>query len=153
GILVALLLPAIQAAREAARRSKCQNNLKQITLALLSYHDAHREFPHGAYTHPVKGNQAEEDGLGWASKILPQLEEQAVYDRLVHNGVTGGGIDYDGNPWQPGIFKAADSAGKRPILGGDSVLDVFLCPSVNLPVQVPDLSFFGLPPLPRRNTG
>ena len=45
GILVALLLPAIQAARESARRSQCQNNVKQLCLALLNYHDTHKEFP------------------------------------------------------------------------------------------------------------
>ena len=50
GVLVALLLPAVQAARESARRIMCGNNLKQIGLAMLAYHDAALEFPKGAYT-------------------------------------------------------------------------------------------------------
>jgi prepilin-type N-terminal cleavage/methylation domain-containing protein/prepilin-type processing-associated H-X9-DG protein len=144
GILVALLLPAVQAARESARRVKCQNNLKQITLALLSHHDAHKQFPLGAYTAAKKNDRYAEDGLGWATKALPFIEEQAVQDRLVHNGVASGPLNYDGDPWQPGIFEAADTAGKRPLGGGDAQLDVFVCPSVDLPTQVPDLTFFGI---------
>src|SRR5262245_56226043 len=96
GILVALLLPAVQAAREAARRAKCTNNVKQITLALLSYHDANKRFPRGTYTNPDKNHLNAEDGPGWATKILPYLEEQAYYDRIVRNGVPG----YDGDPWR-----------------------------------------------------
>ena len=133
GILVALLLPAIQAAREAARRSQCSNNLKQITLALLNFHDAHKEFPQGAYTAQYKNDPFAEDGLGWASKILPYIEEQAIYDRIAHNEIPG----YEKDAWQPGIFQAARAAGKNPLPGGDKVLSAFLCPSVDLPTTVP----------------
>lgn len=144
GILVALLLPAIQAAREAARRAQCQNNLKQITLALLNYHDSAKEFPRGAYTADNKSDFADEDGLGWATKILPQLEEQAVYDQLLHTGLASGSLDFDGDPWHPGIFFIADFKGKKPFAGGDAVVPGFLCPSVDLPTHVPDKSFWGL---------
>jgi prepilin-type N-terminal cleavage/methylation domain-containing protein/prepilin-type processing-associated H-X9-DG protein len=144
GILVSLLLPAVQAARESARRLKCQNNLKQITLALLNFHDTAREFPRGAYTAEKKSDFADEDGLGWATKILPQLEEQAVYDQLHHTGLVSGSLDFDGNPWQPGIFFIANFKGKRPFSGGDAVLPEFMCPSVDLPTHVPDKSFWGL---------
>jgi len=137
GILVALLLPAIQAAREAARRAQCQNNLKQIALALLNFHDSYGEFPRGAYTSIVKND---EDGLGWATKILPHLEEQPLYDRIVRNGLSSGGVNFDGNPWQPGIFGVAYSAGLSPIAGGETVLTAFRCPSVDLPEHVPTSS-------------
>jgi prepilin-type N-terminal cleavage/methylation domain-containing protein len=146
GILVALLLPAIQAAREAARRAQCQNNVKQITLALLGYHDSAKQFPQGAYTaaHPEPNwNDNKEDGLGWATKILPYLEEGAVSDRIVNNGIVSGGVDYNGKPWQPGIFKAAFFAGNSPIPGGDTSIGTFLCPSVDLPTTVPSAEYFG----------
>jgi prepilin-type N-terminal cleavage/methylation domain-containing protein/prepilin-type processing-associated H-X9-DG protein len=89
GILVALLLPAIQAAREAARRSQCANNLKQIGLALLNYHDSKRHFPQG-YTGFVKYTDADDDeapidttpGWNWATEILPYCEEQTLYSSI-----------------------------------------------------------------------
>src|SRR4051812_42101799 len=85
GVLVALLLPAIQAAREAARRTACTNNLKQIALALLAYHDSHGQFPLGAYSAVQEDHLAEEDGLGWATQILPQLDEHPLYDKIKNN--------------------------------------------------------------------
>jgi prepilin-type N-terminal cleavage/methylation domain-containing protein/prepilin-type processing-associated H-X9-DG protein len=146
GILVALLLPAIQAAREAARRTACTNNLKQIALALLNYHDGHKQFPLGAYAAVQEDHPAEEDGLGWATQILPQLEEQAIYDQLEQNTVPG----FQGNPWitnhppgQRGILKVAHDNGLRPITGGETVISSFLCPSVDLPLHVPDSGYFG----------
>lgn len=141
GILVAMLLPAVQAARGAARRMTCSSNLKQISLALLSYHDTYDEFPKGAYT-AEKGSRTE-DGLGWASRILPQLEEQALHDQLVDNGITYNGFDYRGNPWQPYLFSSAQRTGKLPIKGGDAVIASFQCPSVDLPVRIPKGDFFG----------
>jgi type II secretory pathway pseudopilin PulG len=146
GILVALLLPAIQAAREAARRAQCQNNLKQITLALLGFHDTKKEFPQGAYTAAfpdASWQENKEDGLGWATKILPYLEERAISDRIINNAITSGTVDYDGDPWQPGIFKAAFFAGKSPIPGGETSIGAFLCPSVDLPTHVPGAEYFG----------
>ena len=141
GILVALLLPAVQAAREAARRTQCANNLRQIGLALLNFHDTQGEFPKGAYTAEV--GSLTEDGLGWATKTLPFIEEQAVYDRLVNNGISAGGRDYNGDPWQPYIFRTARDAGMLPIPGGETVISGFLCPSVSLPTLVPGGEFFG----------
>jgi prepilin-type N-terminal cleavage/methylation domain-containing protein len=152
GILVALLLPAIQSAREAARRSQCSNNVKQITLALLNCHEARKEFPRGAYTSATPDanwKTNEEDGLGWATKILPYIEEQAVYDQIVRNGIPG----YDGDPWKPGIFKAAIAAGKSPISGCGTPIVTFRCPSVDLPIQMPDGGYFGNPGTMPANAG
>jgi prepilin-type N-terminal cleavage/methylation domain-containing protein len=76
GILVALLLPAIQAAREAARRSQCGNNVKQVALAFHSYHDTNRQFP-------LPGMIANQ--LGWTVSILPQLEQTAIAQAINYN--------------------------------------------------------------------
>jgi prepilin-type N-terminal cleavage/methylation domain-containing protein len=75
GILVAMLLPAVQSAREAARRMQCGNHLKQIGLALHNYHTAHKKLPFGA-----SGIQSSTPGGTWAAFILPQLEQQNAFD-------------------------------------------------------------------------
>lgn len=77
GILVALLLPAIQAAREAARRTQCQSHMKNIALAMLNYDSANKRFPAGFVVQDSK-----EESWGWPTFTLPYLEEQALYDRL-----------------------------------------------------------------------
>jgi len=74
GTLVAILLPAIQAARESARLSQCANNLKQIGVACLNYHDTNRSFPPG-YLATVPPSDVTTPGWGWASFILPMMEE------------------------------------------------------------------------------
>jgi prepilin-type N-terminal cleavage/methylation domain-containing protein/prepilin-type processing-associated H-X9-DG protein len=156
GILVALLFPAIQAAREASRRTQCINNLKQIAQGLLIYHDAHGQFPLGAYAAVQEDHIAEEDGLGWATQILPQIEEQPLYDRLEDNEVPG----YQGKPWitnhapgQRGIFRVAHQNNLRPIAGGDTVISLFLCPSADLPLHSPTGAFFGQSDEPHSGTG
>ena len=73
GILIALLLPAVQAAREAARRSQCSNNLKQLGLALHNYHDTYGLFPPPG----ISWNQ-----LSWHVFILPFIEQGALYDKF-----------------------------------------------------------------------
>jgi prepilin-type N-terminal cleavage/methylation domain-containing protein len=89
GILVALLLPAIQAAREAARRTQCKDNLKNIGLACLNHLDSLKMFPTGgAFWSPdlekfVEHGHAlgpDRQGLGWGFQILPYLEESAVHN-------------------------------------------------------------------------
>lgn len=76
GVLVALLLPAVQAAREAARRSSCGNNLKQIGLAIHNYHDTHLKLPSGTVW--TAGDYA----WGWGALILPQMEEENLWTTL-----------------------------------------------------------------------
>ncbi len=80
GILVALLLPAVQAAREAARRMQCSNNVKQIALALHNYHDSHRIFPLGSYN--INNGAWPHNGSNWRALILPYVEGTALWDQL-----------------------------------------------------------------------
>ncbi len=88
GILVSLLLPAVQSAREAARRNECQNHLKQVALALHSYHDLHSCLPSGSI---VRGPSFTPlSGWGWGAMVLPALEQSALYARCdfsAHNAV------------------------------------------------------------------
>jgi len=103
GILVALLLPAIQAAREAARRTQCQNNLKNLALGLHNYHDSAKTFPPAITQRP-----GEDPGLSvrlranWAVLLLPYIEEQSLYDSFdlvfparISDGTGSGEVNYD----------------------------------------------------------
>jgi prepilin-type N-terminal cleavage/methylation domain-containing protein/prepilin-type processing-associated H-X9-DG protein len=105
GILLSLLLQAVQASREAARRTTCTNNLKNLSLAVLNYHDLKKHLPISEdfsqyaprHCDEVSGEQLEYieteddpwrspkyklDGGGWIVRLLPQMEEQSLYDRL-----------------------------------------------------------------------
>jgi prepilin-type N-terminal cleavage/methylation domain-containing protein len=79
GVLVALLLPAVQEAREAARRIQCTNNLKQVGVALHSYHSANYVFPIGYIAWPNSNTNVTSPGWSWASALLPGLEQQPLY--------------------------------------------------------------------------
>ena len=87
GILVALLLPAIQAAREAARRTECTNNMKQIGLALQNYHDSYRRFPPSGilYGDPRTVPHALPYHHTWLVMILPFMEQGPLYDEVDKN--------------------------------------------------------------------
>jgi prepilin-type N-terminal cleavage/methylation domain-containing protein len=82
GVLVGLLLPAVQAVREAARRVRCQNNLKQLTLALHSYHSGKRVFPYGAADGDCDAGTPPRHPMTWRTLVLPYLEHQSLYDQL-----------------------------------------------------------------------
>lgn len=84
GILVGLLLPAVQAARESARRAQCSNNLKQIGLALHGYHLTHRKFPPGNVSETCASHVNGwnwRHGTNWAISILPWVELERLYDQ------------------------------------------------------------------------
>lgn len=84
GILIALLLPAVQAAREAARRMQCANNLKQFGLAMHNYHAALASFPPGTLRRYDDPNQfhTSTSCIAWIARLLPYLEQQALADRI-----------------------------------------------------------------------
>lgn len=117
GILIALLLPAVQAAREAARRSQCTNNLKQLGLGLQNFHDTFKHFP-------PSSNRANDDGYGWGTYVLPYIEEGNLYNRI-----TGAGIKlpvksgYNGGIG--GTKLKSSHAGNAP----RAKLESFRCPS------------------------
>ena len=87
-VLISLLLPAVQSAREAARRINCFNNLKQLGIALHNYHDAVQAFPPGYVSSQSPGSNPVYDGndtgAGWAwgSLILPQMEQDPIYHAI-----------------------------------------------------------------------
>ena len=119
GILIALLLPAVQASREAARRMSCQNNVKQIGLALLNHESSNGHFPPGLLPR-TDGTSATElmdlQGFGWVAMILPQLEQNQIYRLL------SAASDEFQTPrwWDPDDFD-------RDI--AELVIPAFVCPS------------------------
>jgi prepilin-type processing-associated H-X9-DG protein/prepilin-type N-terminal cleavage/methylation domain-containing protein len=82
GILIALLLPAVQAAREAARRAQCVNHLKQIGLALHNYEGTHHVFPPGYVSNFRADGTDTGPGWGWAAMLLPQMEQKPLFDAV-----------------------------------------------------------------------
>jgi prepilin-type N-terminal cleavage/methylation domain-containing protein/prepilin-type processing-associated H-X9-DG protein len=108
GILIGLLLPAVQAAREAARRAQCVNNLKQIGIALHNYHDALLTLPPGYISRFTATGNDTGPGWGWATMILPQLEQSTIYASINVN------------------LPIEDPANQT---GRLTTLNVFLCPS------------------------
>ena len=129
-LLVSILLPAVNAAREAARRTQCINNLKQQGLALQNFHSARERFPIGVYA----GTGIDDDGYGWATQLLPFMEEQAVYDIIERNYIPGEST----SPWdRPGIFATTKSRTGNIIPGGDTVITTFRCASSVLDSHAP----------------
>jgi len=119
GILVALLLPAVQAARESARRTQCTNNLKQIGLALHSYHGANNHLPFGS---ALTSEEPRPVGT-WVYFILPYLEETAVYDlfdfkfQLTHP-MNQAAVTHV----LPGLICPSDEQASEPLIAGRTQL-------------------------------
>lgn len=116
GVLVALLLPAVQQAREAARRTECVNNMKQIGLALHNYHDTFSVFPPLAILGNGSGNPQASRCYTWISLLLPQFEQGALHDQInfglpAWNQNLGGGLgNLQGAPVAPMLRCPTDSA-------------------------------------------
>jgi len=86
-VLVSLLLPAVQQAREAARRTQCKNNLKQIGLAIHNYHDNYKTFPIGRLLGGVNSDTGGNNGQMWTKSVLPMMDQATVYN-LYNSNVT-----------------------------------------------------------------
>jgi prepilin-type N-terminal cleavage/methylation domain-containing protein len=148
GILVSLLLPAIQAAREAARRTGCANNLKNLGLAVLNHHDAKRHFPVNmgvARDNPYNLEApagVEQPGVGWILNTLPQLEEQPLFDRFQQGGA------FEGSYQDGRCRQAAVGYGLASIKNGISVpelmktqLSILQCPSDDSVKELSNLQY------------
>jgi prepilin-type N-terminal cleavage/methylation domain-containing protein/prepilin-type processing-associated H-X9-DG protein len=93
GVLVALLLPAVQAAREASRRMQCTNHMKQLVLAWHNYHDTHKVLPINWNSNQRAGGAAtgavnwknDQYGRSWITQVLPQIEQQGLYNQIKFN--------------------------------------------------------------------
>ena len=123
GILVALLLPAVQAAREAARRSQCSNNLKQLGLAFHNYHDTHKEVPARRLGNGYRGT------LGLGTMLLPFMEQGPLYDDINPN-LRGCQAPHPTPYDDPAKFGAGVPDSGR--VAGDAMqtkVAAFLCPS------------------------
>jgi prepilin-type N-terminal cleavage/methylation domain-containing protein len=112
-ILVALLLPAVQQAREAARRTQCKNNLKQLGLALHNYHDAYKMFPAGHMESGWDGPSYRHQ-FSWLTYMLPYIDQSNVYSL----------IDFS-------QIDLSTSAHQNPVFMPAGTVDVatFICPS------------------------
>lgn len=112
GVLIALLLPAVQAARESARRMQCTNNLKQIGLGLLNFESSKKHFPPGQFK---PAGLTPKLALSWPVWHLPYIEQQAVFDRF----------DFGRS--------VRATPNNRPDLSGpaNTIIDAYLCPSTS----------------------
>jgi len=118
GVLVALLLPAVQAAREAARRAQCTNNVKQLALAVLNYESSFKQLPPGygimTATYGGNGSGGQQIEWPWCVRLFPYLEETSLFEA----------IRWD---WNPGTNLTPYPAGQVAIVGAR--ISAFLCPS------------------------
>jgi prepilin-type N-terminal cleavage/methylation domain-containing protein len=125
-ILIALLLPAVQQTREAARKTQCRDHLKQIGLALHNYHDSHRVLPPGyLYRVALDTPPANGAGFGWAAMILPYVDQANLYSQM---------------NWNVPIY---DPANRVP---REHRLAIYLCPTDSVSAD----SFVEMGPTPER---
>jgi prepilin-type N-terminal cleavage/methylation domain-containing protein len=116
-ILIGLLVPAVQKVREAAARTECTNNVKQLALACHLYQDSYRKLPPGWVTSYVGGvTTAPSPGWSWATMIMPYIEQQTLYTEL-----------------NPTLFPVPNGPPANPTAVGQTPVAVYRCPSDNGP--------------------
>jgi prepilin-type N-terminal cleavage/methylation domain-containing protein len=109
GVLIALLLPAVQAARESARSTQCKSSLRQVAIAVHTYHDTQGRLPAGWIANTPTGSP----GWGWMVSLLPQIEQNALHDNLIKRNLP-----------------IADPANQQ---AREQVIPLLLCPSDGSP--------------------
>lgn len=124
GVLIALLLPAVQQAREAARRMTCSNNMKQIGLAMHNYHDTYLALPAGYIYRGGNGKC----NYGWCVNLLPFIEQQNFYDQLDPGSI----------PLYNRYTSSATAADKALL---QAPIDAYICPSDSGPDLCKDTAF------------
>jgi prepilin-type N-terminal cleavage/methylation domain-containing protein/prepilin-type processing-associated H-X9-DG protein len=124
GVMVGLLLPAVQAAREASRRMQCSNNLKQIGLALHNYHDVSNRLPICNPRCPNVGPPMGNKRWGWIPRLLPFIEQNSLYEQL----------DFRIASWQGANFPFLQQVHRQ-----------FVCPSNPLSSEIREQEFFAAP--------
>jgi prepilin-type N-terminal cleavage/methylation domain-containing protein/prepilin-type processing-associated H-X9-DG protein len=133
--LIGLLLPAVQSAREAARRMGCGNNARQLSVACQTFHDAKQGFPMAAEFGV---------GTGWSSLILPFLEEESLYELLTFQEDSNGNYQWafgvPGITGQAALTNRAYNRYFKNIYVCEQVVSIFRCPSSVFPKQVADVS-------------
>jgi prepilin-type N-terminal cleavage/methylation domain-containing protein len=143
-VLIGLLLPAIQKVREAANRLSCQNNLKQLALAMHNYHDANSQFMFGASDLQItQHNWGYGYWLGWVPRLMPYFEQdaltQAIRNLYIHEPSPAGGYysDRDGVEYaEPFQWTDHYGHGEQPIFY--QTIKVLACPSSTLQPGSPD---------------
>lgn len=120
GILVALLLPAVQSAREAARRSQCLNNTKQIALAMLMYESANKHVPFGQNQDLAIISNANKTKQNWFQELLPYVEEGSLREVFDQHLAAGGESWWTPERWQaiPLFMCPSDPASPKQVTGG-----------------------------------
>ena len=132
GVLIALLLPAVQAAREAARRMQCSNHVKQLSLALHNYHDVQGAFPAGQNSLTLRSSAASPptrdlSGFSAIFRLLPFIEQQQRYERVCGNSPA----TWHSDGWEPGAWRDGTTAASSNIAhpGAEGQIAYFSCPS------------------------
>jgi prepilin-type N-terminal cleavage/methylation domain-containing protein/prepilin-type processing-associated H-X9-DG protein len=148
GILIALLLPAIQAAREAARRSQCTNNMKQLGLGVLNYESSRKKLPAPGQCDSTGGASTTYMIHSTATMILPYIENTAVYDMFDHktDPIAAYGATASGDAFKTGTGcllhrnskgrNYDDPAHPSGQLAAKTMIETFICPSV--PITAPE---------------
>jgi prepilin-type N-terminal cleavage/methylation domain-containing protein len=126
GVLASLILPAIQSAREAARRMQCQSSMRQISIALHTYHDLHKAFPHSTLGPDVIHATRGTGFYSWLAALLPQVEQTGLRNSFDFNVSLSDRVNYGAADTYLEYSIAATHPNARPVA---TIVPLFLCPT------------------------